>query len=263
MSILRVENIKKRYGNTNVLKGISFSIEKGEILSILGASGGGKTTLLRCINFLERADAGKIYVEDKLAYDYEVDNPNDIVKIRECQKNFGFVFQQFNLFPQYTVKENLMLAPKLLLKEKKLSTEEYNNQIEIYNKWADDWLNKIDMQNKSNNYPCELSGGQQQRASIARCLMLCPKIVFFDEPTSALDPQLTNEVLKVIKSIATKNVTMIVVTHEINFAKNISDKIIFMANGNIVEEGKPSEVIDNPKSDIAKNFFLTFSENNI
>ena len=248
MSILKVNNICKSFGKTEVLKGINFSMEKGEILSILGSSGSGKTTLLRCINFLETATKGQIFVDDKCIFD--ANNTNKISKeqIRERQLNFGLVFQSFNLFPQYTALENVMLAPKILCKSK--NSIEYKKYLEQ----GKELLKRVGLEDKMNNYPCELSGGQMQRVSIARALNMNPKILFFDEPTSALDPELTGEILKVIKDLASKNTTMVIVTHEIEFAKLVSDRVIFMDNGIVLESGTPSEVIENPKNERTKAF---------
>ena len=254
MSILEVKNMHKSFGNTEVLKGVGFSMEQGEIISILGSSGSGKTTLLRCINFLETADQGQIIVEGKTVFDASETKKKRASQIREAQLNFGMVFQQFNLFPQYSVLENILLAPKLLAKER---PDFKQRKKEIYEQIRMDALNLIErvgLSDKINNYPCELSGGQQQRVSIARALALNPKILLFDEPTSALDPELTGEILKVIRALAEQNMTMIIVTHEIGFARNVSDRIIFMDKGVVAEDGTPEEVIDNPKHERTKEF---------
>ena len=250
MSVLEVKNIKKSFGKVEVLKGIDFSLEKGEVLVIIGSSGSGKTTLLRCLNFLETADAGTISVQDKVLFDGDNPQLND-KQIRENRLHFGLVFQNFNLFPQYTVFENVTLAPTLL---KKGTNEEIENN-------AKRLIERVGLTEKSGNYPCELSGGQQQRVAIARALALNPDILCFDEPTSALDPELTGEVLKVIKSLKSGDSTMIVVTHEMEFAKNVADKVIFMADGVIEEMGTPEEVFDNPKSEKTKSFFAKSLEN--
>ncbi len=260
MSILKVENIHKKFGRTEVLKGVGFEMEKGEVLSILGSSGSGKTTLLRCINFLEKADIGRISVDDNVIFDASDKSKITSAQIRKVQLNFGMVFQSFNLFPQYNVIENVTLAPKLLAKEKdsySANKKDIINQIEAE---ATEILAKVGLSDKLANYPCQLSGGQQQRVSIARALALKPKILFFDEPTSALDPELTGEILKVIKNLATQNITMVIVTHEIGFARNVSDRIIFMDNGIIAETGTPEEVIDNPKNERTKAFFNLISQ---
>ncbi len=252
MALLEVKDIKKKFDNTEVLKGIDLSLEKGEVLSIIGSSGSGKTTLLRCLNFLELADHGTITVDNKLIYDGDDPSFRDDKLIRKNRLNFGLVFQQFNLFPQYSVRDNLTLAAMLTAsaeekKDKKKLKAELNDQ-------ADELLKRIGLYEKKDNYPCELSGGQQQRVAIARALMLTPDILCFDEPTSALDPELTKEVLKVIKDLKNSNNTMIVVTHEMDFAKNVSDKIIFMSGGRIEEYGTPSEIFDNPKSPVLRSF---------
>lgn len=244
MSVLEIKNIKKSFGNVEVLKGISFSLEKGEVLAIIGSSGGGKTTLLRCLNFLELADEGTISVNSKVIYDGSDTKGKNDDELRLNRLHFGLVFQSFNLFPQYNVLENVTLAPSLLGR---------GNEEEIDNT-ARALIEKVGLTEKINNYPCELSGGQQQRVAIARALALDPDILCFDEPTSALDPELTGEVLKVIKSLKDHDSTMIIVTHEMEFAKNVADKVMFIADGVIEEFGSPSEVFDNPKSDKTKAF---------
>lgn len=244
MSILEVKNIRKSFGKTEVLKDISFSLEQGEVLSIIGSSGSGKTTLLRCLNFLEATDCGLIRVNDDILFDSSDKAKLTEEKIRENRLNFGLVFQNFNLFPQYTVLQNLTLAPTLLKKGDAKSIKQ--NALDI--------LKKVGLEEKVDFYPWQLSGGQQQRVAIARALVLEPKILFFDEPTSALDPELTLEVLKVIKSLKDMGRTMVVVTHEMEFARNVSDKVIFMADGVIEEAGTPEEVFDNPTSDKTKAF---------
>ncbi len=244
MSILEVNNIKKSFGKTEVLKGISFSLEKGEVLSIIGSSGSGKTTLLRCLNFLEFANEGTISVNNKVIFDGAAQKQLTENEIRDNRLHFGLVFQSFNLFPQYNVLENITLAPTLL---KRGSEEEIEAK-------AKSLIERVGLIDKIGNYPCELSGGQQQRVAIARALALDPEILCFDEPTSALDPELTGEVLKVIKDLKNEDSTMIVVTHEMEFARNISDKVIFMADGVIEEMGTPEEVFLNPKSPKTKSF---------
>ena len=242
--MLEVKNIKKSFGKTEVLKGISFSLEKGEVLSIIGSSGSGKTTLLRCLNFLEFAEEGSILINGEELYDGATRKNIKEAELREKRLRFGMVFQNFNLFPQYNVLENVMLAPKLLKK----GTEE-----EIKRK-ALALIDRVGLSDKTGNYPCQLSGGQQQRVAIARALCMNPDILCFDEPTSALDPELTGEVLKVIKGLKDSDSTMIVVTHEMEFAKNVSDKVIFMADGIIEEVGTPEEVFDHPKSEKTRAF---------
>ena len=252
--ILRVENLQKSFGKTKVLKGIDFSMNEGDIVSVIGSSGSGKTTILRCINFLETADIGKIYVEEELIFDGESKEKLTNEQIRQRQLNFGLVFQSFNLFPQYTALENVMLAPKLLAKERNDYKENKQKILDEIKEESISLLKRVGLSDKVDSYPCQLSGGQQQRVSIARALALKPKILFFDEPTSALDPELTGEILRVIKELAAQNVTMVIVTHEIEFAKNVSDRIIFMSDGVILEEGTPEEVIDNPKNERTKAF---------
>lgn len=250
MKALEVKNMSKSFGSLEVLRNVSFSLEKGEVLSIIGSSGGGKTTLLRCLNFLEKANDGEIYVNDELVYRADQANKDNNFKKIDAQLSFGLVFQQFNLFPQYTVLDNLTLAP-LLRKEK--TREEIEKQ-------AMALLERIGLSDKAKSYPCEISGGQQQRVAIARALMLEPEILCFDEPTSALDPELTGEVLKVIKSLKTGDHTMVIVTHEMDFARNVSDKIIFMADGIIEEMGTPKELFDNPRSEKLKAFLKKSDE---
>lgn len=265
MSYLEIKNFTKKYGETEVLKGINLNIEKGEVVSVIGSSGSGKTTLLRCINFLEFPDAGKMILDgatilncdEKIKYGYN--------ELRDKRLDFGLVFQSFNLFPQYSVFENVVLAPELLLEEKlnKFKKTEKNKTARAefiksekakIAKEAEELLEKTGLSEKRNSYPCELSGGQCQRVAIARALALKPRVLCFDEPTSALDPELTGEVLNVIKSLKNENRTMIIVTHEMGFAKNISDKVVFMADGVICEEGTPQNLFSNPQTDKLKSF---------
>ena len=250
MSILQVENIKKSFGNVEVLKDISFSLEKGEVLSIIGSSGSGKTTLLRCLNFLEFAENGKIIVDDELLVDFALHDKQNEAALRQKRLNFGLVFQSFNLFPQYSILKNLTLAVELLEGVKKKDKE----KVKEINNRALELLKRVGLEDKVDAYPCQLSGGQQQRVAIARALMLSPKILCFDEPTSALDPELTGEVLRVIRELRDGNTTMIIVTHEMNFAKNVSDKVIFMADGIIEEVGSPADLFENPQSPRLKEF---------
>lgn len=260
MAILEVKGIYKKFGKTEVLRGIDFSMEEGEVLSIIGSSGSGKTTLLRSISFLETADEGTVTLDGEVVFDAKSVFKRNKKEQREVQSKFGFVFQQFNLFPQYTALENVMLAPKLLAKERedyKKNKKEILAEIEAHAKAL---LDRAGLSDKYSNYPCELSGGQQQRVAICRALALNPKIMLFDEPTSALDPEITNEVLKVIKSVADLGMTMIIVTHEMNFAKNISDKIIFMDEGVIAEEGTPQQIFTNPQNPRTKEFITSFSQ---
>lgn len=254
MPILEVKNIHKSFGKTEVLKGVDFSMEKGGIVTIIGSSGSGKTTLLRCINFLEIASQGEIYVDGKCIFNAADKRKLTSKEIRERQLNFGLVFQSFNLFPQYNALENVMLAPKLLAKERPDFKENKKQILEEIEENAVSLLTRVGLGEKLKNYPCELSGGQQQRVSISRALALNPKVLFFDEPTSALDPELTGEILKVIKDLAAKHITMVIVTHEIEFAKNVSDRVIFIDGGVIVEEGTPEQVIDNPQHERTQAF---------
>ncbi len=265
MSLLNVENIRKSYGKTEVLKDISFSLKKGEVLAIIGSSGSGKTTLLRCLNFLETPGNGKISVNDEVLFDSSDSSAKSDSEIRKRRLHFGLVFQSFNLFPQYTVIENIMLAPKLAAKEQIKQTGEYmgaksyKEAHEIIKSNAKSLLERVGLSEKSESYPCNLSGGQQQRVAIARALALNPDVLCFDEPTSALDPELTGEVLNVIRSLKTSDSTMIVVTHEIEFARDVADKIIFMADGVIAEEGTPEQVINNPQNPRTQAFLSRFN----
>ena len=265
MSLLNVENIRKSYGKTEVLKDISFSLKKGEVLAIIGSSGSGKTTLLRCLNFLETPGNGKISVNDKVLFDSNDSSAKSDSEIRKRRLHFGLVFQSFNLFPQYTVIENIMLAPKLAAKEQIKQTGEYmgaksyKEAHEIIKSNAKSLLERVGLSEKSESYPCNLSGGQQQRVAIARALALNPDVLCFDEPTSALDPELTGEVLNVIRSLKTSDSTMIVVTHEIEFARDVADNIIFMADGVIAEEGTPEQVINNPQNPRTQAFLSRFN----
>ena len=249
-----------------MLKDIGFSLEKGEVLAIIGSSGSGKTTLLRCINFLETPQKGVISVGGNVLFDGDDPEKKKDKEIRKNRLHFGMVFQQFNLFPQYTVFENLILAPKLLAKEQIKSSGSYQGAStlkeaqESINNEAEQLLKKVGLTEKRDSYPCELSGGQQQRVAIARALALNPDVLCFDEPTSALDPELTGEVLNVIKGLKSTDSTMIVVTHEIGFARDVADQIIFMDNGVIEEQGTPEQVIDNPQSPRTREFLSRFNQ---
>lgn len=254
MSFLQVNNIRKSFGKTNVLKGISFSQEEGTVLSIIGSSGSGKTTLLRCITGLETADSGTIQIGDRVTFDCEKNKKLSKDEKRENQLMTGLVFQSFNLFPQYTVLDNVMLAKKLSIQKSSLSKNEKLNAINELEDEAIKVIESVGLSDKLNSYPCELSGGQQQRVAIARALMLSPKILCFDEPTSALDPQITVEVLKVIAKLAKQGRTMIIVTHEMGFAKKVSDKVIYMDNGEIAEEGTSEDIFDSPKTESLRAF---------
>ena len=306
MAYLTIENFNKSFGKTAVLKGIDFTMECGEVVSIIGSSGSGKTTLLRCINFLETPDSGIMTLDGERLFDSQSDKKETESSLREKRLNFGLVFQSFNLFPQYKVLKNIMLAPMLMLGERcrkyknRLTVKALEDMLKIKSKRAErdvkldnfvletvcgkagdkltiktvnelikgyrsrekdriasealELLEKIGLSDKKDNYPCELSGGQCQRVAIARALALSPKILCFDEPTSALDPELTGEVLKVIKSLKGDNRTMLIVTHEMEFAKNVSDKVIFMADGVVEEMGRPNQIFEKPKSEKLKNF---------
>ncbi len=266
MSMLNVENIQKSFGKTEVLKDISFSLEKGEVLAIIGSSGSGKTTLLRCLNFLETPQKGKITVDGKVLFDSSDASKISDVAIRQNRLHFGLVFQSFNLFPQYKVIDNITLAPSLLAKEqiKKYGsykgTKSYKEAQQLIRQTAESLLGKVGLSEKAMSYPCNLSGGQQQRVAIARALALNPDVLCFDEPTSALDPELTGEVLNVIKGLKSSDSTMIVVTHEIEFAHDVADKIIFMADGLIAEEGTPQQVIENPQNPRTQAFLSRFNQ---
>lgn len=249
MPILEVKNIKKNFGSTKVLKGINFSLEKGEVLSIIGSSGSGKTTLLRCLNFLERPNEGQIVVNGETVFDAADSSRVSEEEIRTKRLHFGLVFQSFNLFPQYTALRNLTLAPELY--EKSLKNKPDMKKI---TQESEKLLDMVGLSDKKDFFPHMLSGGQQQRVAIARALAMKPDILCFDEPTSALDPELTGEVLKVIKSLKGSDRTMIIVTHEMEFAKNVSDKVIFMSNGVVEEYGTPDDVFEHPKSEITRNF---------
>ena len=277
MAFLEVKNFNKTFGDKVVaLKNVNFSLERGKVLSIIGHSGSGKTTLLRTINFLTELDSGEMTLDNEVLLTAPIDKGLSESQIREKRLNFGLVFQSFNLFPQYNVLDNVTLAPNMLLledikeykkslKEQKIPlmqrkalvkafTKEKKEQIE---KEGLEIIEKVGLLDKIKSYPCELSGGQCQRVAIARALALNPKVLCFDEPTSALDPELTGEVLKVIKSLKQKDRTMIIVTHEMSFAKNVSDEVIFMADGEIVESGKPKDLFNSPKTEALKAFLAS------
>ncbi len=260
MSILEVEHIRKSFERTEVLKDISFSLEKGQVLSIIGSSGSGKTTLLRCLNFLERPDSGIIRVNGETLFDPDAPFHRSEAEIRKKRLHFGLVFQSFNLFPQYTALQNVMLARELLAKEQadyKSKKKELHQEIEAH---AESLLKQMGLTDRMHNYPHQLSGGQCQRVAIARALALQPDILCFDEPTSALDPELTGEVLKVIKELADENTTMIIVTHEMAFARDVADHVIFMDDGCILEQGNPIDVMEHPKEERTRQFLSRFTQ---
>lgn len=254
MAILEVQGIHKNFENTEVLKGIDFSINQGDVLAVIGSSGSGKTTLLRCITGLEKASKGKITVNGNVVFDAESTKKETAEEKRQKQLCTGLVFQQFNLFPQYTAFENVTLACKLHAKSRDDYKKNKKQILREIEENAKEILASVGLSEKMDNYPCELSGGQQQRVSIARALALNPKILFFDEPTSALDPELTGEILKVIRELAEKKMTMVIVTHEMNFAKDVADRVIFMDNGVIEEDGDPKEILTSPKSKRLQEF---------
>ena len=260
MPILEVRGLKKHFDNLEVLKGINFSLEKGQAMSLIGVSGSGKTTLLRCLNFLERPTEGQILVDGNVIFDSANPETQKENEIRRKRLNFGLVFQSFNLFPQYTALKNVTLAKELLARD----TPEFKNSkkdaMDRIRTAGEELLRSVGLQDKLDFYPHQLSGGQQQRVAIARALMLEPKILCFDEPTSALDPELTGEVLKVIQGLAQRNTTMVIVTHEMKFAHDVSDKVIFMDQGVIVEQGTPQEVFEHPTQERTKQFLERYTE---
>lgn len=261
MPILQVKNIEKHFGPTRVLENISFSLEKGQALAIIGSSGSGKTTLLRCLNFLETPDQGKIIVNDELLFDAADPKTQLEREIRRKRLHFGMVFQSFHLFPQYTALKNVTLAVELLAQERpdyKANKKKIHSEIEVKGL---ELLEKMGLSDRATHYPHQLSGGQQQRVAIARALALEPDILCFDEPTSALDPELTGEVLRVIRSLADSNTTMVIVTHEMDFARDVADQVIFMDKGVIVEQGDARQVIENPREERTIQFLARHGEN--
>ena len=261
MSVLEVRNLKKSFGkDTVVLKGVDFSLEKGETVAIIGSSGSGKTTLLRCLNFLTVPDEGQIVVNGKTLFDDADPNTQKEREIRRKRLHFGLVFQNFNLFPQYTARQNVMLASELLAKEQpdyKARKKEIHDEIEAL---AEQLLKEMGLGERMKNYPHQLSGGQCQRVAIARALALQPDILCFDEPTSALDPELTGEVLKVMKELADQNTTMVIVTHEMAFARDVANHVIFMDDGHILEQGDPIQLFENPKEERTRQFLSRYSQ---
>ena len=259
MAILEVRNIEKHFGRTNVLEDVSFSMEEGNALAIIGSSGSGKTTLLRCLNFLERPDSGQIIVNGETLFDASKEGKDKDAELRKKRLHFGMVFQQFNLFPQYTALENVTLAERLLAQETPEFKKDKKAILERIDEHGKELLDRMGLAERMNHYPHQLSGGQQQRVAIARALALKPDILCFDEPTSALDPELTGEVLKVIRSLAQQNTTMIIVTHEMAFARDVADQVIFMDGGVIVEQGDPHEVIDHPREERTRQFLTRYA----
>ncbi|HJB57885.1 MAG TPA: amino acid ABC transporter ATP-binding protein [Candidatus Flavonifractor intestinipullorum] len=258
MAILEVHHIEKHFGATRVLEDISFSLEQGQALAIIGSSGSGKTTLLRCLNFLEKPDRGSISVGGSVIFD--ADNPatQRESEVRKKRLHFGLVFQSFNLFPQYTALKNVTLARELLAQEQpdfKQNKKEILEQIEAEGR---ELLAKMGLSERAGHYPSQLSGGQQQRVAIARALALHPDILCFDEPTSALDPELTGEVLKVIRNLAEQKTTMIIVTHEMAFARDVADEVVFMDGGVIVEQGPARQVIEHPREERTRQFLSRY-----
>ncbi len=260
MPILEAEHICKSFGNTEALKDISFSLEKSEVLSIIGSSGSGKTTLLRCLNFLERPQGGVIRVNGETVFDAAETGTKNDAEIRKRRLHFGLVFQSFNLFPQYTALQNVMLAKELLAKEQpdyKARKKEIHDEIEAQ---AEQLLRDMGLADRMQNYPHQLSGGQCQRVAIARALALAPDILCFDEPTSALDPELTGEVLKVIRGLADQKMTMVIVTHEMAFARDVASQVIFMDDGYIVEQGAPEQVFGDPRQERTRQFLARYTQ---
>ena len=261
MAILEVNNLGKSFGAVEVLKDISFSLEKGESLAIIGSSGSGKTTLWRCLNYLETPDRGVIRVNGEIIFNAADSSAMSNAQIRRNRLHFGLVFQSFNLFPQYTAFQNVTLASELLARER---PDYKSNKKAILDEIREKGLSllaSVGLSNKAENYPHQLSGGQQQRVAIARALALSPDILCFDEPTSALDPELTGEVLNVIRSLAARNTTMIIVTHEMQFARQVSDNVLFMDRGVVIEYGRPEDVIENPQHERTKRFLENYANN--
>ena len=261
MPVLDVQHIEKHFGSTRVLEDISFSLEQGQALAIIGSSGSGKTTLLRCLNFLETPDKGKILVNGETLFDAEDPATQREAEVRKKRLHFGLVFQSFNLFPQYTALQNVTLAKELLAKEQpdyKQRKGELHREIQAEGL---ELLKKMGLEDRAGHYPHQLSCGQQQRVAIARALALHPDILCFDEPTSALDPELTGEVLKVIRALADQKTTMIIVTHEMAFARDVADEVIFMDGGVIVEQGPARQVIEHPSEERTRQFLARYAEN--
>ncbi len=261
MAILEVCNIEKHFGPTRVLEDISFSLEQGQTLAIIGSSGSGKTTLLRCLNFLETPNQGTISVNGSVLFDASDPATQRETEIRKKRLHFGLVFQSFNLFPQYTALQNVTLAKELLSQELPEYKQNKKAILEEIQAEGRELLAKMGLSDRADHYPSQLSGGQQQRVAIARALALKPDILCFDEPTSALDPELTGEVLKVIRSLAEQKTTMIIVTHEMAFARDVADEVMFMDGGIIVEKGPARQVIEHPREERTRQFLSRYSEN--
>lgn len=260
MAMLEVKHIEKHFGDTKVLKDVSFSMEEGNTLAIIGSSGSGKTTLLRCLNFLETPNGGTISVNGEVLVDGSHPQKVGDDALRKKRLHFGMVFQSFNLFPQYTALENVMLSEQLLAKERPDYKQKKKEILEQIREHGKELLKKMGLEDRMDHYPHQLSGGQQQRVAIARALALQPDILCFDEPTSALDPELTGEVLKVIRGLAEQKTTMIIVTHEMAFARDVADQIIFMDGGIVVEHGNAKELMDHPKEERTKQFLSRYNE---
>ena len=259
MALLEATGISKRFGGTRVLENISLSLERGEALAIIGSSGSGKTTLLRCLNFLETPDTGRIVVDGETLWDAADPATHKESEKRKKRLHFGLVFQNFNLFPQYTALRNITLAGELLAKERpdyKANRRQIHADLEAH---AQELLSQMGLSDRANHYPHQLSGGQQQRVAIARALALKPDILCFDEPTSALDPELTGEVLRVLRDLAANKTTMIIVTHEMAFARDVADRILFMDGGVVVEEGPAQQVIDHPREERTRRFLANYN----
>ena len=260
MPVLDVQHIEKHFGATRVLEDISFSLERGQALAIIGSSGSGKTTLLRCLNFLETPDQGSIAVNGTVIFDAADPATQRENEVRKKRLHFGLVFQSFNLFPQYTALENVTMAKELLAKERPDFQRNKKDILEEIRGEGEALLAQMGLSDRAGHYPHQLSGGQQQRVAIARALALKPDILCFDEPTSALDPELTGEVLKVIRSLAEQRTTMIIVTHEMAFARDVADEIIFMDGGVIVEQGEARQVIEHPREERTRRFLAHYQE---
>ena len=260
MAILEVHHIEKHFGATRVLEDISFDLEQGQALAIIGSSGSGKTTLLRCLNFLEKPEQGTISVAGNLIFDAADPATQRESEVRKKRLHFGLVFQSFNLFPQYTALKNVTLARELLAQEQPDFKQNKKQILEEIQADGRELLAKMGLSERANHYPSQLSGGQQQRVAIARALALHPDILCCDEPTSALDPELTGEVLRVIRELAEQRTTMIIVTHEMAFARDVADQVIFMDGGVIVEQGDAHQVIEHPREERTRQFLARYSE---